>query len=164
MTYVLESKLEFERLEKQSRDPAYDFTRELDGITFQENSTIIDAGCGSGAVSRYLAAAFPRINVIGCDAEVRTVAARKAATGIANLRFETQNLSDLRFPDDSVDGVVCRFVLEHLTERVRERALREILRICRPGARIVMIDLDGILLHICRGRDQQHLAAQGRLG
>ena len=92
MGYALESKTEFERLEHQSTFPKYDYKKELEGFTtLSPGSTVLDAGCGSGVVSRYLATSNPNANVIGCDfSKQRVELARDAAQSIPNVSFETK--------------------------------------------------------------------------
>src|SRR4051794_14382575 len=123
--YVLENRAEFERLEKQSTLPKYDFRRELDGLKIKPNAKILDAGCGSGIICRYLSALNPRATVVGCDfSEIRVRQARQAARGYPNLSFECQDLTQLTFQSRTFDAVVSRYVVEHLPVKTRLKAFQ----------------------------------------
>ena len=147
--YILEDRTEFERLERQSTYPAYDYRVELAGFNPGKNARILDAGCGSGVVSRYLAKQFPDSQVVGCDFSAgRLSCAGEAAAGISNLGFETQDLTAIKFPDHSFDAIVCRYVVEHVANGKRETVMSELHRVLKPGGTILVIDGDGILFNI----------------
>ena len=57
--YVLENPHEFQRLEEQSAQPEYDFRSDLPALALPPGARILDAGCGSGIVARYLAERYP---------------------------------------------------------------------------------------------------------
>jgi ubiquinone/menaquinone biosynthesis C-methylase UbiE len=104
----------------------------------------LDAGCGSGIVSRYLAKRHPTSTVTGCDASTdRVEQARKAASNIKNLSFQTADLRHLPFRDTSFDAIVCRYVLQHLGATASAVTVRELVRCLAPGRSIVLIDCDG---------------------
>src|ERR1044071_5914304 len=103
MSYVLESKSEFDRLEQQSGLSAYDCQRELAlaGLPpLQEGMRLLDAGCGSGVLGRHLAHRYPGCAVVGCDiSEIRVCQAREAAGDCPNLHFEVRDLARLDYPE-----------------------------------------------------------------
>lgn len=149
MGYVLERKEEFDRLERQSEQQAYDFKDELRDLQAKEGSLILDAGCGSGVVSRYLATHFPKSRVIACDCSALRIAqAAELASSIGNLRFETQDLKQLDYPDDQFDVILSRYVVEHQTPDDLQRVVSEMVRVLKPGGRIVVVDVDGIMHNI----------------
>jgi len=155
MGYILENRKEFERLEKQSQHPSYDFKKELAGLVVPARGKVLDAGCGSGIVSRYLAEAFPRSSVVGCDlSEDRIKQARKALMEVAsserpeNLTFVCDNLSETRFSDGEFDAIVCRYVFQHLSKDQCHRVLKEFLRCLKPKGTLSIVDFDGTVLNI----------------
>lgn len=149
MSYVLENRKEFERLEKQSRCEAYNYKNELSAFSPKETGVILDAGCGSGIVSRFLAQKYSRAQIIGCDfSKERVVQASKKAAGIPNLNFQVEDLTHLTLAKNSVDAVVCRYVLEHLNEENRSNALSEFFRCIRPNGTICAVDIDGFLFNL----------------
>ena len=48
-------------------------------------------------------------------------------------------MTPLPFPDDSFDVVSCRFAFHHFVDPVA--VLGEMVRVCRPGGRVVVIDV-----------------------
>lgn len=156
MTYVLENKNEAERLEKQSTLGAYDFRQELADIHFERKdlkpAVLLDAGCGSGIVTRYLAQQYPTFKVLGMDAsDLRVHQAKELAQThgpFKNLNFEQGSLLQTGLPDASVDGIVCRYVMQHLAWSDRPKVLAEFKRILKPGSQLVLIDVDGFFYNL----------------
>ena len=99
---------------------------------------MLDLGCGDGTTA--LPAARAGANVLGVDIASNLVAAgkeRAAAAGLANLRFEEGDASDLAgLPDERFDLVLSLFGAM-FAPRPFDVA-REMVRVTRPGGRIVM--------------------------
>lgn len=149
MPYALESTGEWERLERQSMLPHYDFTKELRDLVVRSGDLVLDAGCGSGIVTRYLAEQNPGARVVGCDfAAERLEITKEAAAHLPNARFEVQDLASLGFPERSFDAIVCRYVLQHINKDARDKALKEMLRCLKPNGRLHIIDFDGTLYNL----------------
>jgi len=147
--YVLENSAEFDRLEKQSQNKFYNYESELSQFKPKTGGTILDAGCGSGIVSRYLAKTHPTSSVVGCDfSEIRVAQAAEIAKGIKNLHFRKENLTQLDFDHSSFDAIACRFVLEHLNETDLPKVISEFYRCLRPNGIICAIDIDGLLSNV----------------
>jgi ubiquinone/menaquinone biosynthesis C-methylase UbiE len=152
MSYVLESKSEFDRLEQQSGLSAYDYQRELALAGFpppQEGMRLLDAGCGSGVLARHLARQHSGCTVVGCDiSEIRVRQAQDVAGDLPNLQFEVRDLAQLDYPEGHFDVIICRYVLQHLTRETRSAALAGFHRCLKPGGRLVVIDFDGGFLNL----------------
>lgn len=102
---------------------------------------ILDAGCGSGLFLFGLLARAPHLQGTGVDLSPGAVegAARAAEVlGVAAARFEVADLESLPFPDGAFDGAVCAFTLNLLPDKAS--GLRELARVLRPGARLVVLD------------------------
>ena len=99
---------------------------------------VLDLGCGDGTTA--LPAARAGAKVLGVDIAANLVAAgnaRAKAAGLANLRFEEGDASDLAgIADDRFDRVVSIFGAM-FAPRPHDVA-REMVRVTRPGGRIVM--------------------------
>jgi SAM-dependent methyltransferase len=147
--YVLENPQEFQRLEEQSARPEYDFRADLPALILPPGARILDAGCGSGIVARYLAERYPDAHVTGFDrAGPRLAQAAAAARHLHNLAFvegdlvESSEVSDL--PPGAFAFVVCRFVLEHLSAGECATVLARLHRSLAPGGVLCAIDVDGL--------------------
>lgn len=69
---------------------------------------------------------------------VRAEAKAKAAGLDAVCRFVQGSALDLPFPDDSFDAATIAFGLRNVTDR--ERCLREMHRVVRPGGRVLVLE------------------------
>ncbi len=102
--------------------------------------TILDVGCGQGHWGRALLPIFTQpVHLIGIDAEPKwiDIAMGRAATvdPMHKLEYRTGLAEKLPFDDDSFDLVTCQTVLIHVKDPLV--ALKEILRVLRPGGLIV---------------------------
>jgi ubiquinone/menaquinone biosynthesis C-methylase UbiE len=99
----------------------------------------LDVACGPGTVVAAFAAHVARAE--GLDAtEAMLAEARRlqACAGLRNVVWHQGDVYALPFADTSFDIVSCRFALHHFQEP--QRAFAEMVRVCRPGGRIVLCD------------------------
>jgi len=104
---------------------------------------LLDVGCGPGSITRGLAERLAPGQVVGLDLSKEALAGARrdaAARGLTNLQYEEGSVYQLRFADGSFDVVYAHQVLQHLRER--EAALREMLRVVRPGGFVAIRDVD----------------------
>lgn len=84
-----------------------------------EPLTILDAGCGAGDYSFYLARRFPRASVLGVDLNADLIRRNREMAGrlrITNVHFEAADLATRRWPS-RFDLIVSIDVLEHIPEQ-----------------------------------------------
>jgi len=139
--YLLDSDVEPLRLERQAR--IYGFDEDLAHLALAGDERVLDAGCGSGAITRAIARRVVRGTVIGVDRNERYIDfARRAAAAesLINTRFEVSDVTTLPFPDDSFDVVWSKHLLQWVGRR--EEALAEFVRVCRPGGRVMACNFD----------------------
>lgn len=105
------------------------------------DSRLLDAGSGGGDVARWLAAeAGPTGEVIALDYSAAITAAAIERHDGSNVRYMTGDVSALALPSDSIDGVWCERVLQHVDDA--GVAIAELIRVTRPGGRVCLIDTD----------------------
>ena len=139
--YLLDSDEETLRLERQAQ--IYGFEDDLRHMALRATDRVLDAGCGSGSISREIARNLPKGSAIGVDREPKHIdfARRKAAAeGIENIRFEVGDALNLPFDTGSFDVVWSKHLLQWVKER--ELALREFARVTRPGGRVIACNFD----------------------
>ncbi|BBZ10515.1 class I SAM-dependent methyltransferase [Mycobacterium branderi] len=139
--------------------------RILDGLRLQGDETVLDMGCGRGAVLVAAAKRLPRGRVIGIDLWRPDQTDNSPSATLKNADLEkvgdrievrTADMTALPFDDDSVDAVVSSLAIHNIPSREgRRRALREAVRVLRPGGRLAIADL---------WETRQHAAELRRLG
>jgi 2-polyprenyl-3-methyl-5-hydroxy-6-metoxy-1,4-benzoquinol methylase len=104
-----------------------------------EGSAWLDAGCGTGTLSRCLAERG--CNVLGVDASSKMVevatrlAQEKTCTG--RLSFEqVETIAKLDLADNSLDGILCSSVLEYASDP--NACLTEFARVLRSGGALLV--------------------------
>src|SRR5262245_35861442 len=99
----------------------------------------LDVACGPGSV---VCAFGPHVRQAeGLDAtEAMLAEARRLAAqrGLANVAWHRGDIYALPFADAAFDIVSCRFAFHHLESP--QAAFAEMVRVCRPGGRIVLCD------------------------
>ena len=98
---------------------------------------VLEVGCGSGFAVQLFAEAGARVTAVDLtDWAVRTTRARVEAFGLQAdvLRADGE---DLPFADESFDLVFSWGVIHHSSDM--EAALSELIRVCRPGGRLVLM-------------------------
>lgn len=104
---------------------------------------MLEVACGTGDDARALAQhVAPAGRVIGIDNSATMVAeARQRAEGTGlPIEFHVGDAQRLDFPDDMFDGVRCDRSFMHMPDP--QGVLAEMVRVARPGARIVVYEVD----------------------
>jgi ubiquinone/menaquinone biosynthesis C-methylase UbiE len=103
---------------------------------------LLDVGCGPGTITVDLAARVAPGRVVGLDVSAEPLTEARAAAeraGVA-VSFAVGDVYALEADDDSFDVVHAHQVLQHLNDPVA--ALREMVRVCRPGGVLAVRDVD----------------------
>ena len=104
---------------------------------------ILDAGCGTGDVTRALAGIVGSTgSVVGVEASdvMLNEARRRAGVALSSVEFHSGDIHRLDFDDDSFDAAFSERVFQHLESPAV--AMAELARVTRPGGRLVVIDTD----------------------
>jgi len=108
---------------------------------------VLDVGCGTGEITRRLAARFPQARLLGIDIlEGNLALARRDSAALGErVRYEVGDAFALARADASVDLVVCR----HVSQAVPEfgRVLAEFRRVLRPGGWLHLLSEDYGMIH-----------------
>ncbi|MFI5820684.1 class I SAM-dependent methyltransferase [Streptomyces rishiriensis] len=104
---------------------------------------ILDIGCGPGTITADLAALVPDGHVTGVDHAPGILEQARATAderGLTNVDFAVADVHALDHPDDTFCVVHAHQVLQHVGDPVQ--ALREMLRVTRPGGYVAVRDSD----------------------
>jgi ubiquinone/menaquinone biosynthesis C-methylase UbiE len=141
--YLMESSEEGRRLLAQEGAAAY-LKTVLTGTGLKPGARALDAGCGPGGISETLADIVGEAgHVTGLDLNaerIRDAAARNAHRPW--LRFLQGDVRRTGLDDASFDYVWSQYVFEYLPDR--DVALAELMRVTRPGGKVVISDIDGL--------------------
>jgi arsenite methyltransferase len=123
----------------------------LDELRLRGDERLLDIGCGRGAVLLLAARRLPAGRAVGVDVWRRrdlTGNTRAAAEGNATLEgvadrveFVDADARDLPFPTGSFDVVVSNLAIHNIAGiDGRNQAVREAVRVLRPGGQLRVID------------------------
>jgi glycosyltransferase involved in cell wall biosynthesis/SAM-dependent methyltransferase len=109
--------------------------RRLASVVIRFGNSLLDVGCGPGALWKHFVPYSQRLSWTGTDVTGNMLS-------VAHLLFPSvplvqSDVGDLPFGDGSYDVVLIRHVLEHLPAWLMERALAEAVRVAR---RAVVLD------------------------
>ena len=105
----------------------------------RQDFIVADIGAGTGFMSAGLAPLVKKVHVVDGSEEMLSVA-RGNLNGFDNLVYHEADGSSLPLLDESVDAFFANMYLHHNTDP--QKAIREMVRILRPGGRLVITDLD----------------------
>ena len=101
-----------------------------------EGKTILDVGCGNGALTLELAKYARNCEAVDMEESQLAILRTKAENmGLTNCRAYCMDAQHLDYPDGNFDIVTCFEVLEHLHDE--ERCLDEIRRVMTQDGRLV---------------------------
>ena len=101
----------------------------------------LDLCCGTGDISFALAKSGAETIGLDFSAQMLAVAQRRFENPklkTQNLKFQQGDAQQLPFPDNSFDAVTVGYGLRNLSNL--DRGLDEMVRVAKPGGRIVILD------------------------
>jgi ubiquinone/menaquinone biosynthesis C-methylase UbiE len=104
---------------------------------------VLDVGCGTGTLAVAAARAAPDVQVTGLDADgsILERARRRAARQELSISFDQALATALPYPDASFDLVLSTLFFHHLPDDAKHQTAAEVVRVLRPGGRVVVGDL-----------------------
>jgi arsenite methyltransferase len=127
------------------------WNRIFDDLKLQGDETVLDMGCGRGAVLLAAAKRLPKGRAIGVDLWEADQTDNSPSATLANAKLEnvadrielhTADMTALPFDDNSVDVIVSSLAIHNIPSHDgRRKALNEAMRVLRPGGRLAIADL-----------------------
>jgi arsenite methyltransferase len=98
-----------------------------------------DVGAGTGFMTAGLAPLVKRVYALDGSSAMLDVAQKNLAH-VTNITYQSADGLSLPLPDDSLDAVFANMYLHHCPDPLA--AVREMVRILRPGGRLILTDMD----------------------
>jgi SAM-dependent methyltransferase len=130
-------------------DPTGEFIRHIAAAVPLEGRALLEVGCGSGRVTRDLAARAGRL--LAVDPDARAIARARVDVRGEHVTFAVGAAEELQLPDGGFDAAVFTLSLHHVPEHsmglalaMAARALRSegALLVIEPGERGSLIDAE----------------------
>lgn len=155
----------FREMPAHSNEEAFQHVLQACQVT--NTDRVLDLACGPGLTSCSLAERAA--HVTGMDltpAMIEQAQALQNSKGLDNLSWQVGDVSSLPFPDGSFSLVFTRYSFHHLLDP--RTVLAEMVRVCGPGGRVVVVDVYSVSLeqaeaydHVEKLRDPSHVRALG---
>jgi arsenite methyltransferase len=139
--------------------------RILDELVLEGDETVLDMGCGRGAVLLATAKRLPNGKAVGVDLWHADQTDNSPSATLANAQVEgvqdrielhTADMTALPFDDNSFDVIVSSLAIHNIPDHDgRRHALQEAMRVLKPGGRLRIADLWDTKQHA------EHLRQQG---
>jgi demethylmenaquinone methyltransferase/2-methoxy-6-polyprenyl-1,4-benzoquinol methylase len=113
----------------------------------------VDVACGTGALTRELAASAPGASVLGVDFSLEML--RHAPQALPRTAYVVGDALRLPLRDEAVDVVTIAFGLRNLPEP--GQGLLEFRRVLRPGGRLVVCEFSQPVIPVLRGAYRRYL-------
>jgi ubiquinone/menaquinone biosynthesis C-methylase UbiE len=103
---------------------------------------ILDIGCGTGSFIVLLKRLFPTVQAVGIDPDPKALsrAANKIRRAAVSVQLDRGFADQLPYPADTFDRVFSSFMFHHLEHEEKEKTLREVARVLKPGGAFHLLD------------------------
>lgn len=113
----------------------------LDAAHLEPGETVLEVGCGTGVLDRWLAHRTSGANrIVGMDVNrflLREATALVRQEGLEHIiTFQEGNAEAMPFPDDNFDVAMSSTVIQRVDA---DRMLAEMVRVAKPGGRVAVV-------------------------
>jgi SAM-dependent methyltransferase len=109
-------------------------------VAAHDPATVVEMGCGTGAITRLLAQALPYVRITATDIDPHLLSRAARRNRGARITWKLAPATTLPVDDASADAVVCSLVLHHLDPEPKAAAIAEARRTLRPGGHLHVAD------------------------
>jgi ubiquinone/menaquinone biosynthesis C-methylase UbiE len=109
----------------------------------QPGAHVLDVGCGTGTLAIEVQSRVGKEGrVFGIDPGTRQItrARSKAARRNLPIDFQIGVIEQLAFPDHMFDVALSTLMMHHLPASLKRQGLAEIVRVLKPGGRLIIAD------------------------
>ena len=114
----------------------------LKELSYQPEESLLEIGCGAGAVLGILGETFPDLKLSGIDLEPKQIEYAKSHLSNLNLDADLRVGDAIALPwdDNRFDNIYAIWFLEHLS--TPQQVLTEAQRVLKPGGTITITETD----------------------
>ncbi len=114
----------------------------LDQAALRPLSRVLEIGSGTGSFSLLIKRRHPDVEVVGLDPDPKALvrARRKAERAGVSIQFDQGYSGSLPYAEGTFDYVFSSMMFHHLKLEEKEKTLREVRRVLKPGALFAMLD------------------------
>jgi demethylmenaquinone methyltransferase/2-methoxy-6-polyprenyl-1,4-benzoquinol methylase len=117
--------------------------RTMRALALKPGARVLDLATGTGDLALLAANAEASVHVVGLDPSEKMLAIARGKVEKSGLAARVElvvgDAETLPFPDQSFDGVCMAFGIRNVPDR--DRALREMARVTRPGGHVAILEL-----------------------
>ena len=114
-----------------------------DMVELKPGEAVLDVGCGTGTqtlTAKECVGEAGRVSGIEPSLEMVAYARRKAARRGLVVDIQPGVIEKLNFPDKSFDVILCIIVLHHMPDETKRQGIKEMVRVLKPGGRLLVVD------------------------
>ena len=117
----------------------------IEQANISSGQRILDIGCGTGTLAVQLKKERTDVEVVGLDPDPKALRRARAKTTRAgvSVQFDQGFADALPYESSSFDRVLSSLMFHHLEDETREKTLREVLRVLKPGGSFHLLDFTG---------------------
>ncbi|MFA5259870.1 MAG: methyltransferase domain-containing protein [Candidatus Omnitrophota bacterium] len=133
----------FDEQHQKFRDYEREFREMMDflGLHNTEDKTIVDLGCGTGAISIFAASLFKAVYAVDISNVMIEKAKKKLNKDVHNLKFVNAGFLSYEHEGDRADVVVTKVAFHHLPDFWKQIALLRINRMLKMGGLLYIHDI-----------------------
>lgn len=122
------------------------FDRAREALIAQANvepgQHILDVGCGTGTFVVLLKRRYASAHVVGLDPDPKALsrAKTKIRRAAVSVQLDEGFADELPYKESTFERVFSSFMFHHLEREEREKSLREVFRVLKPGGSFHLLD------------------------
>ena len=121
------------------REKLYAFA--VDFLKSKRAEAVLDVACDYGLGTKILSEGVTGV-ITGLDIEGEAITAANATYSAANIKFLRGDARHMEFPDGTFDAIVSFHTIEHITPQEQAAFVRELARVMKPGAPLLIATPD----------------------
>lgn len=114
----------------------------IEQAALETGHRVLDLATGTGTLAIWMKEQHPSLDIAAVDGDpaILAMAARKAMTADADIRWVEALSTELPFPDAHFDRIVSSLFFHHLTSDIKVQTALEAFRVLKPGGELHVAD------------------------